>query len=112
MVESVFKQNVDAALMQLGDDLVIEGGRRTVREGKLLDRLIEVIKEALKDFNILNLSDEAKKKIIETWIAAYTSIIMPLDLPYVPNGMIEAAVDKFILDASVMFLKAVLKVSE
>lgn len=110
MVELVFKNSVDAALVQLGDDLVINGGRRTVREGKLIDRLIEVIKESLKDLKISELSPEAKQKIIEVWVAAYTNVIAPLDLPYVPNGVIEAAVDKFILDASVMFLKTILKV--
>ena len=109
MVVDIIKQDIDARFMALGDELVGEG-RRKVVIGVLIEKLKDLAIEALKDLSLVNLDEETKQKIVQAWVTAYNELIAPLDLPYVPNGMIETAVDKMILDVSVFFLKQLLRV--
>lgn len=112
MVVDLIKQDIDARFMELGDSMIeaSDGRRRGVAIGVLIDRLKDVAIEALKDLSLVGLDDETKQKIVAAWVTAYNELIKPLDLPYVPNGMIEDAVDKMILEVSVFFLKQLLRV--
>ena len=67
------------------------------KPGKLIDFVTEKVREILDDMTVDEIVAQAK--------VAYDSFIAPIDLPYVPNIVVEPYVDDKIWDAIEFLLR-------
>lgn len=87
-----FEQEVQAVRPELGD----------WKPGQLIDFVTDKIKSIINEMKV----DEATvEEIVEQARVAYFSFIAPIDIPYLPNVVIEKYVDDKIWDAIEFLLR-------
>ncbi len=72
------------------------------KPGKLIDFVTEKVREILDDMTV---DDATVDEIVAQAKVAYDSFIAPIDLPYVPNIVVEPYVDDKIWDAIEFLLR-------